>query len=222
MKVLDKHIKQYQIFAATIVSALTTFILSVVGDKFKDKTVSNVITTVVVVILSYILGKLFETIIENSKIIRKTLLGDDFIEGYWYDEAKDMNHVTLYCIKFKNDSYMVEGESFNEMGKSFSTWKSEVSIYDSDSRILYINYRLYTNNPLKPLELGILNLNFAGSPTTSNTGFYCDHTSNIKSTIQGIKLTDEEIETFGNFIDRKEKGRFIVEKLSQNQIVNHS
>jgi hypothetical protein len=222
MKVLDKHIKQYQIFATTIVSALTTFILSVIEDRFKDKTVSNVVTTVVVVILSYLLGKIFESIIENNRSIRKFLLGDDFIEGYWYDEAKDLSHVTLYSIKFKNDNYVVEGESFNEMGKSFSTWKSEVSIYDSDGRILYINYRLYTDNPSKPLEFGILNLNFAGSPTTSNTGFYCDHTSNIKSTIQGVKLTDEEIEIFGNFIDRKEKGRFVIEKLKQNQIVNNS
>jgi hypothetical protein len=121
MKVLDKHIKQYQIFATTIVSALTTFILSVIEDRFKDKTVSNVVTTVVVVILSYVLGKIFESIIENNRSIRKFLLGDDFIEGYWYDEAKDLSHVTLYSIKFKNDNYVVEGESFNEMGKSFST-----------------------------------------------------------------------------------------------------
>lgn len=216
MKVFEKFNKEYKAVIAILISAVTTLVANFLEGKLKDKAIAASLTSIILGLISYFFGNSIEKIFENKRSLRKKFLGDDYIEGYYYDESTDTSHVSLISIKLQDDGYLIEGQNYDKSKENFLIgWRSIVSVYKD--RFLYTNYKQTgSKSSNKQHEYGILNIEFFGSPTDNYTGYYQDYESTIKHHVSGRKVSESDMKKYKNFEEIAEKKKFICDMLASS------
>ncbi|TAE26664.1 MAG: hypothetical protein EAZ91_17370 [Cytophagales bacterium] len=213
MKAFVKVSKEYKAVTTIVVSALSIFLSTFFAEKLKDKATAAALTAGILGLVAYFVGKFAEDLLDNSTMLRRRILGNDFIDGYYFDTSTDKSHITLVQIRLNNESYVIEGESYNTTTMEFNTsWQSEVTCYKE--RRLYINYfQMGGENEKDLTELGILNIKFTGSPTNMYSGHYQDYAGKLEHRVKGLKVSEKELETFNYFREHQDKQIYIRKKL---------
>lgn len=213
MKAFAKFSREYKAVAAIILSVLSTFISTLFEDELKDRAIVASLTAGIIGLSAYFTGKYIEFFFDSNKYLRRKFLGDDFIDGYYFDTSTDTSHVTLVQIKFKDESYTIEGQNYDLTRDDFGVnWDSEVACYKEKK--LYVNYK--QSGSLRSgffEELGVLIIHFGGSPTSTYAGYYKSSAGDLQHQVRGIKVSEEELKEFNYFKDYAEKKKYFQQKL---------
>lgn len=149
----ENFFELYQIIVVTISSISSIFLLNVLEHKINGKGLKTVIVVTLVSIGVIVINYGITNLLEKSSSIRKFIDEDNFIEGYYYDVTlKDtINRAAILNIKYKNNGYLIFGESFDITGKNTSIFNSVKSVYSD--RILYFNFNSYTDSYIQRRNL---------------------------------------------------------------------
>jgi hypothetical protein len=212
-----KNDSLYKLTIGAIASILATFLMDYLSGRFESKSISIIIMLAIVSIIIVSINYLAENIMEKSPLVRKLVLGSDYIEGYWYDITYDSNnilpsHGVIMLISYKDGTYVVNGTSYNGDGKRIATFRSDNSIYKD--KTLYIKYESFTDYNPNIVELGIMQFQFE-NPPNSYSGFYIDYSKTIRQAITGSRVEKSELQNNNNFRTSNDKLAFIHNKLKE-------
>lgn len=204
----------YQITIVTVASVSTVFLSNVLQNKIQGKKLLGFIIILLVSAALGIANYFTENLIEKSPTVRKWIDEDNFIEGFYYDfTIKDSipDHLSILNIVYQNKSYTVFGESYNSDGDFLSNYNSVQSTYSN--KVLYFEWKAFLKNNL-PIT-GIDQLQF-GRDSDSYHGYYVNYGPEAKFiSINGTKITSEQLKKYNNFLDVSEKGKFARDILEQ-------
>jgi hypothetical protein len=94
------------------------------------------------ILLYALLETLVDVAIDGSRTVRRLLMGDEDIEGYWLDVVFQSDGVVsggVVNIYYEDGLYKIEGRDFDETGVWRGWFATELSLYDS--RYLSFKYR---------------------------------------------------------------------------------
>lgn len=217
MNKLKKINDYYKVLVGVVATLLTTLLNSTFSSINQNENLSNLIIITLMSSFIIILNILFDNLLDYSQLLRRLILGDEFIEGYWYDlsidkESNKLKHGVLILIEYSNYSYDVTGVTFDGSGERVATFKSTISHYND--RKLFLQYESHTRYQESGIEVGINELSF-DNPPTSYTGFYMDYGNNLRYKIFGTKVTDKEIKEFNTFLQIENKRDYLLSKFKE-------
>lgn len=108
--------------------------------------------------------------VEKSRRLRRLILGDDYIEGVWFNKIKSGNGNLngLVHIYFSEGDMRVSGEQYNEEGQLTATWHSTMSEYSETHAELSYAYKSNYFNAADPTKTstveGISKIRFIKAP----------------------------------------------------------
>ncbi len=164
--------------------------------KNEDFTILNaLILSIAILIYSLIIINLFSKFL-NWSMIRKIILGKDYIEGQWLqtveidNDDKPERKFTLLDISFKSKSYHVHGKTFNNDGEIISIFDSTMTKF-IDNTLSYP----FKINMIKSDNIDILgNTNLQFSKVNKEHLYIGTVYSNFRSypvDIRGKKIDDD-------------------------------
>ena len=112
-------------------------------------TPSDAVTRGLAVVGAVLAFKIIEGValglVDNSRTVRRLLLGRHFIEGWWVDVVKESESApatsgAVFEIRWEEGSYVVEGESYGVDGDSFGEFHCDACEYDAKARRLRYAY----------------------------------------------------------------------------------
>lgn len=200
MKKLKSTLRAIQFSSLTLSLAFHKTIIGWLQDNeyIKEGVISFIMSIVIIIIIFLILDFLLDKIVD-TKFIRKSILGEDYIEGQWAELAYDANtnqdiSYSLLTIKGDGDSVVLNGDSFDV--NSFAHIGSFVSnSLTYEYPYLYYNYKYDINTQVNPKE-GISRIKFIsriGKEPLIHTGFFIDIDSNKKVNFISWKINDSEL-----------------------------
>lgn len=73
--------------------------------------------------------------VDHSPRLRKLILGDDYIEGFWFNKVQlsTTARFGLLRIIVTEGGVTVHGEQFDELGKLTATWESQMADYHNNT-----------------------------------------------------------------------------------------
>jgi hypothetical protein len=181
---------------AGLCSAVAVLVWDAATRALGDRRVLGGVAAVLFVSLLALLGSyLLESTVERSKRLRRWIAEDDFIEGWWIDQSKDLTsgcytHAALLQITFREGAFVVTGSSYLPSGDRLSTWSSVACGYGG--RTLYVVYEAETDAVGGGFERGLVRMQF-DAPPTSYSGYLKDFTGQITRSIRGQKIGDDDL-----------------------------
>ncbi len=131
---LNSFINWLRTIISTVVSVLSGLFLKNYLN-IDDFSIILIAVIIVLVIISKSIEFILHWVVNNSTGLRKVILGNHFIEGYWIQEFiknpefEAIERVTLTKISYSNQGYIVTGETFNFDCESRGTFHSKYSEY---------------------------------------------------------------------------------------------
>jgi hypothetical protein len=160
--------------AVLIVGVIQSYFLIIPNQK----ELSALFLAMLLLILSEIVFRLLQFIIDNSRIIRRLILTNQYFEGVWLDRVEFGNNFIQYGIieiSYNKGVYHVLGQSYSPEGKPLGNWESSAS-WASNKKLRYIHKSNFESPLIQDFD-GITEIFFlcAGStyPNTYN-GTYID------------------------------------------------
>lgn len=73
--------------------------------------------------------------VDKSPTLRRLILGDDYIEGFWFNKVQthDAALFGLLRIKVTEGGVTVHGEQYDESGRLTATWDSQMAEYHNNT-----------------------------------------------------------------------------------------
>jgi hypothetical protein len=119
-----------------------------------------------------------EFAIERWRGLRRTILGDSYIEGVWFNKVPIASPLYgLLRIEIKGESVRVSGEQYDKHGANTAIWHSEMSKFDG-STLSYAYRATYSRHGEQHEVHGVSQISFGkvsrtGAPRSYN-GHYHD------------------------------------------------
>ena len=215
MKRLDKFRSSYQLLVASISSIISVLVVDYLSVYLPSKTISTAIMLIIIVSAITIATVVMERLIDNSSWLRKAILREQFIEGFWGDvsaEKKD-GHIAqgaLLHIYYEDGDIKVSGISFDIQGNKIAAFNSvNTTLLD---RTLYYLYNTQSIYAPSFSETGVGQLAF-DYPPISYTGFFVDFASGTMFRVEGEKVIKDRLHKFNDFSSVKDKAEFVIEFL---------
>ncbi len=204
-----------RLFLASVSSGVTVVALGFVSQRLENSAAAAMVTISLVSVVAFFLGKLVDWLVNSSPRVRRYLLGEDFIEGWWWDLARPSSdsvptHGVLQRIWFDGDAFHVDGSSFRPDGTKLAAWSSTACTYSR--RTLYVVYEAQTELLLGGYERGVVQLLF-DRPANSYSGFLVDFSGAVVRRLRGQRVPAAAIRKHKQFSALDEKSSFIREKL---------
>ena len=139
LKKLEKKINRWKSISTSFVGITGGFLLRLYIFENEGSNIFTYIGIAVVIgLCTFGVSDKISSWIENSKWIRRRILGNNFIEGHWIQniesESYDLMHTVQYSvlkITFEKSSLKVEGLSFELDGsKSTASFHSDSTEFD--------------------------------------------------------------------------------------------
>lgn len=208
---------------ASLSSTIISFLLLIIEKSISNNNLVGFITIISAIIIIGLLNFFIVLIIEKSKLLRRLVIGKDFIEGFWYEivynEERTIKWATLINIFYESNELKVNGISFYENGRKVAVFKSSHSNYYDLS--LVFQYVAHTEAVPNFIEHGFTELMFE-NPATSFSGFFIDHTNSLRNTVHGVKVSLTDFRKYNKFRSEDEKKRFLIEKINIHKLSNVS
>lgn len=171
---------------------------AILSHNFSDK--KTLVVLVCVAIFTLKIGSaLGNEIVRSVRLLRKIILGKDFIEGYWIDlniddENKVLRAISLVFVDYEDGSLVMGGEIYSCGGASIGNWRSTSCGYKN--LILWYVYSREVVFKKKEKAKGRGELCFTtdkGSPKSYYGSFY-DTKTETEISVEGIKVTSRQEE----------------------------
>ena len=219
MEKLERFSDIYRLFVATAVSAAAALLLDHLQKLFKDRALQWISVLVLIAIVLFVLDQFLEALIDLSPALRRMILGNDFIEGYWLDLSIDkatriVHHGTLLTIGWEDHRLGVTGIEFDPTGAPVANFSSTGLVYNR--RVLTFVYTSHGDVFTAEVEQGIDQLQFS-SPPESYSGFYFDYTRSVAYRIHGTRVDAATIRANNSFRDLASKRDYIVQQIAEAQ-----
>ena len=149
-----------------------------------------VISVPLVILVVQVLRFLFAQAINRSRLLRRLILREDYIEGTWLgDSGTDR---ALVVIEIRGQDVKATGRVFDHDGEVILTWKTLSAHYDGDElRYLYISTLGSRDNPEE--IYGYCTLLFVKSHPHSAPHAYSGYHVDVSSSFQKLKFESERI-----------------------------
>jgi len=221
MKKLTQFNTTYKLVVASLASIISVAMNDLLAAKINSKPATFVLVMSIVVIATLALGILVENLVDNSRLVRRIIAGNDFIEGYWYDlsvdsETRLAKHGVLFNIFYMDNGFHLSGITFNSSGARVATFRSKRAIYQD--RVLFYEYESHTEYVPTSIEAGVAQIQFE-YPPNSYTGFYFDYTRTISSRVTGIRVSSKSVKDFNGFKTTDDKRAFVVKKIEESNLL---
>jgi hypothetical protein len=209
----------YSVFFAGAASLVSPIALDFLKTRFKDNTMAIAFTLSVVSFGVLILSTTGEKLIQHSARMRKLMLGNDFVEGWWYDisfdqDLKKTTHGVLINILFDGREFHINGVTYSPEGHRIATFNSMTCSYEN--KLLFAKYESHTEYFQTGVEHGVIEMQF-DSYSVSYSGFYSDYTGKVKSRVQGIRVDPTDLRQYKKFKTETDNKTFIVGKIKSRQ-----
>jgi hypothetical protein len=169
----------------------------VLGDK-TPKSLLVIVAFLSLLASIKIFERLAETSIERWRWLRKSILGDNYIEGVWFNKVPTNPPLYgLLRIELRDGSVGVEGEQYDQDATLTATWHSEMAHFDGS--ILTYAYRvIYVREGQSHEIQGISRISFAkvsqkGVPRSYNGHFQDIAVEQKNFCFTGFLLEDQQI-----------------------------
>jgi hypothetical protein len=215
---MDRINNIQKFIVATISSITTGYFINLLSESIHNTNFIIFLSLLITIVIIGLLNYLVENLIDHSSRIRKMLLGDDYIEGYWYDitlgNNKEMLWATLVHIYYDKGALKVNGLQYRESGDKVCVFKSTYAVYHD--KTLFFEYRSLTNAIDNFVEHGITQQLFE-NPAQAYTGFYIDYTNSLRFLIHGIKVTKGELKKHNNLKQTVNRKQYLLEKINSKE-----
>jgi len=188
---LEKFKNYLKVVLTSIAIATSAIIQSEYTLLPNKKNISIILTTLLLLLGVEILLGVFSLLISRYSKLRMIILGNEYIEGMWFDRADD--HFAIITITYNKGNYSVLGEVFDKKGKFLGNWNSEFSYFDKGIFKYFYksNYNESVENNMGFCEYTFNNPKNERIPNQFS-GYYIDIKNNSSKTrIFGEKLTKD-------------------------------
>lgn len=149
-----------------------------------------------VIATMHVMELLATTVFERLGFVRRFVLGDDCIEGMWFDNVVGEDLFGLITIQFRDGGISISGEQYDAAGKITATWENYVVAFEGCT--LRAIYRAPQFRGGVPSEVyGFTTYVFTGrpgKPPSFFSGFFADISGESrKCQLRGFRITDKKI-----------------------------
>jgi hypothetical protein len=143
--------------------------------------------------LTYLIFRIIaDSLIENSKPLRRLLLGNRFVEGAWIDlvqSSDDSKFVSVVHVAFEAQSLRLSGQNFDLSGQPRGSFRSVMVVIDWP--VLKYKYEWAARGPKRPSEgFGEICFGETEGPPVLLQGFFVDVDDGLRRTLWGKKIKD--------------------------------
>ncbi|MEM8559586.1 MAG: hypothetical protein AAGG50_17335 [Bacteroidota bacterium] len=136
----------YDIFMSIATGVATAVSIKIFTDQIRSKKIAYSFATLMAISGLIVVNLLLRSVFESSTSVRKIILGNEYIEGYWFDTtSRDtvLEHGAVVTIEEDRGEYKLYGQSFLRNGKKLGTFNSTSSAYfDKNLMFKYESYSL--------------------------------------------------------------------------------
>ena len=123
---------------------------------FNSHLIALAVTFFLVVLVSKFFESMLINLIANSLKLRRLIMGQHFIEGYWVDKVigedpDKVDSVAIFQIRIYKMQYEVSGESLKPDGFQLGTFKTYISEYE-DFKLRYAYDAINSRMPGQSIE----------------------------------------------------------------------
>jgi hypothetical protein len=209
----------FRLLVATAISAGAAITLDRLEQLLKNRSVAWIVLLVAVAIAVFVLDQANETLLDHSAKLRRWLLGDQFIEGNWFDISIDrvkgsVHHGSFITIAWRGGEFIVNGIEFDPLGNRICTFRSTSTSLVAN--VLTFSYESHSDTFESVVEIGIDQLQF-DAPPQSYSGFYFDFTKTVDFRVQGQKIDLDIAATYNHFQNLADKKRFILAQIAESE-----
>lgn len=215
MKELLEFNQTYRMAVASSAAIVSVFVEQHLSRVFESRSLVLLGMMLIVAVLVAAVSAFLEALVHRSRRLRRMIVGEGFIEGYWFDmsgagQGAGPHHAVLIRIGHAPDGYEVSGVTYSLSGERVATFRAVTSVY-KDAK-LFCEYE--SNTTYGPLEKGVMQLQF-DSPPSSYSGFYFDYAGTISGKVHGDRVGPESLATFNGFASAEDKKAFILAELGK-------
>jgi len=198
MKKLENFYKNLNIILIVVVLSIEGIII----EKFKEsrqesETLALLLGIVLLVLIFKFLGLAVEKIVERSERIRELILGEDYIEGTWFDmiEIEGEKYYGLYTNFYKDGEILQNGDQISADGVPTNSWKTIASQYDNGTLTMIYQVNYFEVNRVEQ-PYGILSISYsktlAHKAPVAFTGTYYEMTKEFTTnSFRGFKIKNK-------------------------------
>lgn len=160
----------------------------------------------VLLLLAHVGVVAIKSVLDNSRLLRRWLLRDQFFEGVWVDVVEEEpRHFAIVQIEFRDGAYEINGEAYAGNASFLGNWKSSEAW--ATSRQLRYTYRGSVQNPAVWDYDGMTEYNFVGNeggaPNTFS-GFYVDlNREPVRKRIRGQRVSSADAKRLADLATRR-------------------
>lgn len=133
--------------------------------------------------------------IERWRGFRRTILGDNYIEGIWFNKVPTTSPLYgLLRIEIKDGSVGIDGEQYDRNGALTASWHSEMSKFDGDV-LTYAYKATYSKHGQKHQVDGVSQISFAKASHSGVPQSYNGHFHDSVGDEQACCFTGFRVET---------------------------
>jgi hypothetical protein len=176
MKRLDNFIQSVKAFALFAGLYLEKYLEQhLIDDKTQKPVLVIVCAFLGLIAVIKVSEKVAEFAIERWRGLRRTILGDNYIEGVWFNKVPINSPLYgLLRIEIKDSSVRISGEQYDRNGAMTATWHSEMARFDGS--ILSYAYRAtYSQHGQEQEVHGVSQISFAKVSRTGEPRSYNGH-----------------------------------------------
>jgi hypothetical protein len=156
------------------------------------------LTGLLAIAAMHVIELLVTTTFDRAIWLRRVILGDEYIEGVWFDTVVGQGLYGLITIHIRDGKITTTGEQFDRTGRITATWEDYVVTFEG--RTLRGIYRAPQFREGGPSEVyGFSTYIFSGLPgkaPNSYSGFFADSSVEArKCQLKGLKITNKQILT---------------------------
>jgi hypothetical protein len=186
-------VRLLSLFGAVFVADL---VLTSLKDAQAPFLVSAIVIGLVVIATMHVLELLATYVFERIWVVRRFFLGDEHIEGAWFDNVVGKEQFGMFAIHFRDGRLFISGEQYDATGKVTATW--EDYLVGFEGRTLHACYRAPQFSDKEPSEVyGFTKYVFGGKPgkpPTFFSGFFADLSGECRSCqLRGFRITDRNL-----------------------------
>ena len=154
---LQRAVRWFQAAVVAAIALASENMLKLLHDRLHDRFFASAIVLVVAVVAFKASEAFAEWAIDQSRWLRKRILADHFIEGYWIDKVQGvaadeaLDVYAIIKIKCERGRYEVSGESFDGTGEPLGNFRCYTSSY-SDFQLRYAYEGINSRHPESKVE----------------------------------------------------------------------
>ena len=178
MKRLERFIQSVKAFALFAGLYLEKYLEQhLLDEKSRKPVLVTVFAFLGLIAFIKIAEEVADFAIERWRGLRRTILGDSYIEGVWFNKVPLENPLYgLLRIEIRDGSVRVDGEQYDQHGALTASWHSEMARFDG-SVLTYAYKATYSRHGKEHEAHGVSRISFAkashsGVPQTYNGHFH--------------------------------------------------